>query len=62
METATIVIRRARGVIVVQALGRTERGQSFIKGKSALKVKSITDPLFKGEMSTAVALLLGSES
>jgi len=62
MEAATIIVRKSRGVLVVQATGRTGRGQSFIKGAAPLKVKSMRDPNFKAELSAAVDKLLNSEA
>lgn len=54
---ATVEVRSSRGVLVVQALGRTNRGQKFIKGIVPLGVKSTTDPTFKSHLETAVAEL-----
>lgn len=58
-EAASIVVRKSRGLLVVQATGRTGRGQSFIKGHVLLSVKSMSDPKFKGELKAAVDQLLG---
>lgn len=60
MQAASIIVRKSRGLLVVQATGRTERGQSFIKGSVPLTVKTMSDPKFKGELATAVDQLLGS--
>lgn len=62
MQAAAIYIRRSRGGLVVAAIGRTDRGQSYIKGSRNLKVKSMGDKDFKGQMKTAVDELLGSDA
>lgn len=62
MEAATIIVRKARGGLVVQATGRTGKGQRFIKGSEVLKVKSIADKNFKAEMAAAVEKLLNSDA
>ena len=61
MEAATIIVRKTRGGLVVQATGRTGKGQKFIKGQEGLKVKSISDKNFKAEMAAAVEKLLSSD-
>lgn len=60
MEAASIIVRKSRGLMVVQATGRTGRGQTFIKGSVFLSVKSMSDPKFKGELQAAVDQLLSS--
>lgn len=60
MEVASIDVRRQHGVLVVQATGRTAKGQRYIKGSIPLTVKSARDPKFKAEMTAAVEELLGS--
>lgn len=60
MEAATVEIRRSRGKLIVQATGRTARGQRYIKGSVPLTVKSMADPNFKREMAAAVEQLLDS--
>lgn len=62
MQAATIIVRHSRDGLVVQATGRTPRGQTFIKGHEKLKAKSIRDKKFKEEMAAAVEKLLNSEA
>ena len=61
MDVASINVTKAHGVMVVQATGRTGRGQRYIKAQIPLSVKSIRDPKFKSEMAAAVKQLLNSE-
>lgn len=62
MQAASIIVRRQRGVLVVQATGRTGRGQAFIKATIPLTVTSMGDPKFKAELGAAVFQLLVSEA
>ena len=55
----TVEVRKRHGVMVVVALGRTPRGQKYIKKELKLKAKSSQDPKFKAELATAVAELYG---
>lgn len=51
----TVQVKRERGELVVQGLGKTPRGQNFIKDTETLGVKSSADPAFKGKLVAAVA-------
>lgn len=62
MEAAQIAVRKVRGHMVVIAIGRTPRGQSYIKGQKVLAATGVRDPDFKREMDAAVKELLGSEA
>lgn len=62
MQAASIIVRRSRDGLVVQATGTTPRGQKFIKGQERLKAKSIRSKEFKSEMAAAVEKLLNSEA
>ncbi len=55
-----IRFKKERGKMVVQALGRTARGQRYIKQTIEIKAAGPTDPAFKGELSAAVIELLRS--
>ncbi len=55
----TVEVRKARGKVVVQGLGRTPRGTKFIRKTTVLDVTDITDKKFKGEMTAAVNEMLG---
>lgn len=62
MQAARIEIRMARGRLCVYAIGRTGRGQRFVKGFRELQCKSLGDQNFKAEMSQAVTELLDSDA
>lgn len=62
MQAAQIAVKKERGHMVVIALGRTPRGQSYIKGRKVLVAQGVRDPDFKREMDAAVKELLGSEA
>lgn len=51
----TVEVKRVRGELIVQGLGKTPRGQNFIKDTESLKVKSTADPAFKGNLTAAMA-------
>ncbi len=51
----TVQVKREHGVLVVQGLGKTPRGQNFIKDTIPLDVKSTADPAFHGKLVAAVA-------
>jgi len=51
----TVVVKRSRGKLVVQGLGKTPRGQNYIKDTEALNVKTSADPAFKGNLTAAIA-------
>lgn len=55
----TIEVKKMKGKMVVSGLGRTARGQKFIKKAISLEATSTTDPKFKAEQATAVAEILG---
>lgn len=57
----TVEIRRDHGALVVQGLGKTPRGQKFIRAQEALGVKKMSDPDFKGKLKSAVDVLLAPE-
>lgn len=62
MEVASVEVIRKRGTLIVQATGRTPRGQRYIKGELPLAAKTMKDPNFKRELATAMAQLLESEA
>lgn len=51
----TVEVKRARGKLVVQGLGKTPRGQNFIKQTTALGVRRMHESAFKDELARAVA-------
>lgn len=51
----TVEVKRARGTLVVQGLGKTPRGQNFIRQTKALSAKRMHDPAFKSELKLVVA-------
>lgn len=50
--------KKERGRMVVQTLGRTARGQRYIKETIEIEAAGPGDPKFKGELSAAVIQLL----
>lgn len=60
MNAAQVVVKMRQDKLTVQVIGRTAKGQKFVKGEKVLAVKSLADPEFKAEMSKAVNELLGS--
>lgn len=57
----TVQIKMERGVLVLQGLGQTPRGQKFIRQSVSLGVKSSSDPAFKANLKTAVEGMLAQE-
>lgn len=53
-----VQVRRQRGKVTVQTLGRTTRGTKFILDEAELECKSPADKDFKKELATAVEQLL----
>lgn len=62
MEAASVEIRKTKGHMVVQIIGRTQRGQKYLKAQEVLGAKRITDKEFKQEMTDAVEQLLGRDA
>lgn len=54
----TVEVRRARGKLVVQGLGKTPRGTRFIRQTIGLSSKKTSDKGFKTELRTAVTEML----
>lgn len=54
----TIQMKKQRGVLVIEGLSATPRGQKFVAKSIKLSVKSPADPKFKSELKTAVEELL----
>lgn len=50
----TVQVKRSRGDLIVQGLGKTPRGQNYIKDTKPLGVKSTADPEFKTRLAAAV--------
>lgn len=53
-----IEVRTERGKLVLQGLGKTPRGQNFIRETIDLGVKTSEDPEFKAHLATAVVKML----
>lgn len=62
MQAVTVEIKSANGHLSVLALGRTGRGQRYIKAVKGMGATSMHDKNFKTEMAGAVKELLGSEA
>lgn len=58
----TVEVKRSRGKLVVQGLGRTARGTKFIRTTTELKAAKLSDKNFKSEMATAVDQMLAQEA
>jgi hypothetical protein len=52
---ATVEVKRSHGKMIVQGLGRTPRGQKFIRYTTGLEAKGPTDKLFKTQMAQAIS-------
>lgn len=53
----TIEVKKMRGKMAVIGLGKTPRGQNYIKKIEETSSTSPADPKFKEELATAVAKL-----
>ena len=54
----TIEVKKKGKTLVIQGLGRTPRGQKYIKKHVPMNAKSTKDPGFKDEMSTILEKML----
>lgn len=61
-QAAQIAVKRERGMLVVQAIGLTPRGQKYIKGSAPIAAKSMRDPDYKAQVAAAIKQLLESDS
>ena len=61
-NSGLVEVRRSRGKLVVNGIGRTPRGQKFIAEQVALKSHDMSSEGFKKEMAAAVEKILGSEA
>lgn len=57
----TVEVRRARGKLVVQGLGKTARGTRYIRQTIPLSVHKTSDKDFKKQLATAVTEMLAQE-
>lgn len=51
---ASVEVRKTKKGLEVLAMGRTPRGQKYVKAKKALEAKSPSDPKFKAELDSAI--------
>jgi hypothetical protein len=58
----TIQVKRMRGELVLIGMGKTGRGQSYIKRRVPMEAKNIRSKSFKGQLTAAVAKLYESEA
>ncbi len=56
-----IQVKRERGVLVVQGLGRTPRGQKYIKATIPIAAPKMSDKNFKSEMTAAVTEMMAQK-
>lgn len=61
-HSSAVEVRRSRGVLVVNGLGKTPRGQRFIAKQVKLKATDMGSKEFKSELAAAVAEIIGSEA
>lgn len=61
-EAARFEVKRSRGGLVVRAIGRTERGQKYIKKSIPIAARTIADQKFKSEMAAAIAQMFDSDA
>ncbi len=57
-----VVVKRSRGAVVVQAIGRTARGVRFIIEEEEIADRKTTDKNFKAQVTAATDKLLASEA
>ena len=50
----TIHVKKERGKLVVQGIGKTPRGKGYILKTIALDAKTPADPAFKSQLAEAV--------
>lgn len=55
---ATLEVRRMRGKLVLIGVGRTDRGQRFIKGQEEIDSTRIGSESFKGQLASAATKLV----
>lgn len=58
----TIQVKRERGKLVLQGLGKTPRGQKFIRDTEPLSAKNMDSPSFKADLSDAVKDMLDHQT
>lgn len=51
----TVQVKRMKGKITVLAMGKTPKGQQFIREMRPLLATKVSDPDFKKELAAAVA-------
>lgn len=61
LEVGQVHVKRQRGVLVVQGMGQTPRGQKYVKKTVEIDAGKVTDKDFKGKQAAAVAELFESE-
>lgn len=54
-----VEVRKQHGKIIVQGLGKTARGQRYIKTTVPIDAESMSDRKFKQELAAAVDEILG---
>ena len=60
-EFATVEIRRVRGVLRLVGLGKTGRGQRYIKNQVDVDAPKLSSPDFKDELAKAMKNLTGED-
>lgn len=58
----TIQVKRERGKLVVQGLGRTPRGQKYIKATIPIPAPTMAAKEFKAELTQAVTEMMAQQT
>lgn len=58
----TIQVKRMRGRVVLMGMGKTGRGQRYIKRTVEIDVQNMRSKNFKGQLATAVDKLFNSDA
>ncbi len=56
-QYASVRVRKERGKMTVQGIGKTNKGQTYVKKAIQLEATSMADPQFKAQMRAAVEKL-----
>lgn len=58
----TIQVKKMRGELVLIGMGKTGRGQTYIKRRVPIDCQNIRSKSFKGQLGSAVTKLYDSEA
>lgn len=57
VNIGAVEIKRSKGKLTLQGLGKTPRGQKFLAASVEIEAKGMDDPKFKAELAKAMAKL-----